>query len=481
MSKIFIQHVNESHVKIEAEYGILKEYQEMFRFEIENKRFNPLVKAGKWDGVIRLVDSKGIAPKGLVPDFLKHAVESEYEIVLSPEFRKFKEKFEFDESEYGLKFPLYDYQRGAIQRILDKKRQLIISPTASGKSAIIAVAMRAINVKTLIIVPNISLLAQLGSDFVNYFGDSGWDVEEHCYFIGDGIKADKSKQFTVSTWQSLQRLPPEWFEEFECVICDEVHGATSSVITKIINNCTNAFWRIGLTGTLDNSKTNKMCLQGLFGPVYKVITTKQLMDDGRVTNVLIKPIILKYPEEFCKLVRGLPYDDEVDVIIKNKKRNKFLCNLPKIMNGNSLYLFRFVEEHIDKILKEFKETNPDKQVYVVTAATKKIEREKIRALSETENNVIILSTYSLFSTGISINNLHNVVFASPMASKIKILQSVGRSLRLHDSKSEATIYDVVDDFRGTKKKSNYALKHFLERFEMYSSEKFKITVKEISL
>lgn len=481
MSNIYIQHINESNVQIQCEHGILKEYQQLFSFEIEKKRFHPLVKAGKWDGVIRLIDSKGIAPKGLVPDFLKYAVDSGYEVQISPEFKKFKEEFSYNESDYGMKFPLYDYQLNAIQRVLDKKRQLIVSPTGSGKSAILAMLMRIIDVKTLIIVPNISLLAQLGSDLENYFAASGWDIEEHCYFIGDGIKPQKKHQFIISTWQSLQRLPPEWFEDFESVICDEVHGASSQVIAKIIGSCTNAFWRVGLTGTLGNSKVNEMSLKGMFGPVYKVITTKELMDDGRVSNVVIKPIILKYPEEFCKLVRGLPYDDEVDVLIKNERRNKFLVGLPMVMKGNSLYLFRFVEDHIDKLKDDFQKRNPDKQIFVVTAATKKNERERIRQLVEVENNVIILSTYSLFSTGISINNLHNVVFASPMASKIKVLQSIGRSLRLHESKSEATVYDIVDDLRGSKKKNNYALTHFLERFETYTAEKFKVNVKEIQL
>lgn len=456
----------------------------MYTFEVPGARFTPLYKAGKWDGIIRLVKRSGHFPKGLFQEILKFCIEQGTKVTVDDELRNLGVAVEFDESAVQFPFKLRDYQVDAINKALKTKRRLLISPTSSGKSAILSALVRTIDVPTLIIVPNVSLLGQLESDMDGYFNHSGWFAKDHCVFVGDGVKASNptsSKPFVVSTWQSLQNLPEEYFHQFSMVVCDEVHKATANTIQRILNSCINAFWRVGLTGTLDGSKTNEKTLVGLFGPKYQTITTKELMDAGQVAQAEVHPIILKYPEEVCKNVRGLSYADEMDVLHAMPNRTIWLAELPKQMKGNSLFLVKSVEEHGNSLLDALTKQNPDKQVYLIDASTKKKERERLRALAETVDDMIIIASYALFAEGVSINNLYNVVFATPIKGKIKTLQSIGRTLRLHDDDKVAIVWDIVDDLRGFYKKENWALKHFLVRLEAYMSDKFKVVTKEVYL
>lgn len=476
--------INESFIQLQGDTDILREIQAIYSFEIPGKRFHPAFKAGKWDGIIRLVDRYGRVSKGLFQEILRYCIESEIKVSVDPILKLIGEPVEFDEASLKMPWPLRDYQVEAIQKVLKTKRRLLISPTSSGKSAILGALIRTIDVPTLVIVPNISLLAQIEADLNNYFGKSGWVAEDHCIFIGDGVRASGptvGRKFVFSTWQSLQRLDPEFFLPFQMVMCDEVHKATSTQIQKIVHQCVNAFWRVGMTGTLDGSKTNEKTLVGLFGPKHVTTTTKALMDSGQVAKAEVHPIILKYPEEFCKECRGLPYDDEIEVLMKNQPRNEFLANLPSQMTGNSLFLLKSIEVHGKSLLKILCEKNPGHQIFLIEAKTKKAERERIRQLAESHDNVIIIATYSLFAEGVSINNLYNVVFASPMKGKVKVLQSIGRGLRLHDDDKVAIIWDIVDDLRGKYKKQNYALGHFMVRLEAYMADKFKVITKEIQL
>jgi superfamily II DNA or RNA helicase len=482
MSTILFSWRNCSSCIIVADQSIIRELYENFRFRVEGYRFTPKFKAGIWDGYINLISQRGICPVGLVPDVMKYAISVGYPVKVSEEFREFKAKLVFDAVALQLPFELRDYQLAAIDRALEKKRQIMLLATSAGKSVVMYALARTIPGKTLIIVPNISLISQIESDFNNYSVNNGFSVKENCHFIFAGKEKSANTQITVSTWQSIVNIKDnDFFEQFDSVICDEVHLASSKSIVSIMDRCTNAFYRIGVSGTLDGTKTNEMSLTANFGPVHRVVTAKQLMDAGHVTKAVVKPIVLVYPEAKCKPIRGLPYDDELSVVVQSTRRNKFLSGFADSLQGNSLFLFRFVDKHAEVVKKLIEESDTKKQVHIITADTKKDVREQLRNIVETTDDNIIISTYALFSTGVSINNLHHVVFASPTASSVKVLQSIGRSLRKHESKAIATIWDIVDDFRGDFKTKNYLLKHFEERLESYLSEQFEIKVKEIKL
>ena len=241
-----------------------------------------------------------------------------------------------------------------------------------------------------------------------------------------------------------------------------------------------ASYRIGCTGTLDGTQTHRLVLEGLFGPVYKAVTTKELIDNDHLAAFKIKCLVLKYDEIVCKQARDWDYHTEMDYIVGNTARNQFIKNLALSLKGNSLILFQFVEKHGKILYQLINEEKKKRKVFFVFGGTDVEVRESIRAITEKENDAIIIASYGTFSTGINIRNLHNVVFASPSKSRVRNLQSIGRGLRKGDNKEEAVLYDIADDFR-IGKFTNYTLKHFVERVKIYDDEKFEYKFYNIEL
>ena len=172
------------------------------------------------------------------------------------------------------------------------------------------------------------------------------------------------------------------------------------------------------------------------------------------------------------------YQDEVDLIVRDERRNKFILNLTKHLKGNTLLLFQFVEKHGAVLYDMIKDL--DRKVFYVYGGTDTQTREEIRSITEEETNAIIVASYGTFSTGINIKNLHNVIFSSPSKSRIRVLQSIGRGLRVTNDKTGATLFDISDDFTYNSRQ-NYTLRHFLERINIYNEEEFDYTIKNLPI
>ena len=376
-----------------------------------------------------------------------------------------------------LPFEPRDYQLEGFLHALSYKKCLLVSPTASGKSLIIYLIVRALNVKTLIIVPTTSLVSQLYSDFQEY----GWDSAKYCHQVYAGQDKVSDKQVVISTWQSIYKLHKKTFEPYKLVIGDEAHGFKSKSLTSIMTKCVNAEYRIGTTGTLDGTQTHKLVLEGLFGKVYKVTSTAKLIDRKQLAPFRVEIVVLKYPDVICEQFRKIKYADELEFIVGHEKRNKYIRNLVLSLEGNTLLLFRLVKKH-GRILYEMIEekTDDNRKTFFVFGGTETEVREQIRAIAETERDAIIVASYGVFSTGINIRNLHNIVFASPSKSRIRNLQSIGRGLRLSDTTDKTTLYDIADDLRW-KNRKNYAYRHHEDRMKIYEEEKFPYKIHNILL
>jgi superfamily II DNA or RNA helicase len=321
--------------------------------------------------------------------------------------------------------------------------------------------------KGLLIVPTTSLVEQMFSDFKSY----GYDSDTYCHRQYSGKEKHTNSFLTITTWQSIYKNDKEYFEQFDFILGDEAHQFKAKSLTTILSGCTNAKYRIGTTGTLDGTQTHRLVLEGLFGPVYKATSTSELIEKGQLASFKIKCLILKYPESTCKMAKDWDYNTEIDYIVQNKSRNDFIRNLTLSLEGNSLVLFQFVEKHGKDLYANIKEHAKNRHVFFVFGGTDVEIRESVRAITEKENNAIIVASYGTFSTGVNIRNLHNIIFASPSKSRIRNLQSIGRGLRIGENKTEATLFDIADDFR-TGKYTNYSLKHFVERCKIYDEEKF---------
>lgn len=489
---------NDVYVKVICERGLAQELSEFFTFFVPGFQFTPAYRNKIWDGKIRLFDLRNFEVyHGLLPYIESFCTERDYTFEygdprpdLTDDYSEYlADKFikELDVQSRGQDIDVRDYQKTAFVTAMRNRRALFLSPTASGKSLIIYLLVRQFlsykNCKKgLIVVPTTSLVEQLYNDFADYSTSNGFPVSENVHRVYQGRDKNSDLPVIVSTWQSIYQLPKEYFEQFDFVIGDEAHLFKAQSLTKILTQCINTKYRIGLTGTLDGTKTHKLVLEGLFGPVSKVTTTKELMDNKQVADFTIKCLILKHDDEICKAMKGKKYQDEIEYLVLNENRNKFIKNLAVSLNGNTLILYQYVDKHGKILYDMIRNTKNigDRNIFFVYGKTDTEIREEIRRITETLNDAIIVASYGTFSTGINIRNLHNIIFASPSKSRVRNLQSIGRSLRLGENKDKAVLYDIADDLR-YKEYMNFTLKHFVERTKIYNEEKFTYKIYKIGL
>ena len=471
---------DEVFLKITCEASVAQELCDFFTFTVPGHTFMPAYRMKIWDGKIRLFNIHNrLLYSGLLEYVFIFAEKRNYEVKPDGDWWKPRKIEKNEEFLNNLKLPFEprDYQLDGFHHALSYKKTLLVSPTASGKSLIIYLIVRALNVKTLIIVPTTSLVSQLYSDFQEY----GWDSAKYCHQVYAGQDKVSDKLVVISTWQSIYKLGKKTFEPYKLVIGDEAHGFKSKSLTTLMTKCVNAEYRIGTTGTLDGTQTHKLVLEGLFGKVYKVTTTKKLMDRKELSSLNVEVILLKYPDVVCEQFKQIKYADEIEFLVGHEKRNKYIRNLVLSLKGNTLLLFRLVKKH-GRILYDMIEekTDESRKTFFVFGGTETEVREQIRAIAETERDAIIVASYGVFSTGINIRNLHNIVFASPSKSRIRNLQSIGRGLRLSDTTDKTTLYDIADDLRW-KNRKNYAYRHHEDRLKIYDEEKFPYKIHNITL
>lgn len=474
MNDIIITKHNEAFVNFQCSSEIASELSDYFSFFTPGYQYQPLFKSGIWDGKIRLIDRRyNTLPFGLVSYIYKFASDRKYtlfideSVLLTTNF-SINEAEEFSKT-INLPVVPYPHQIEAFTKAIRYKRALILSPTSSGKSLLIYLIVRFLqqnHKKGLIVVPTTSLVEQLYKDFESY----GWNSSQHVHRIYSGKEKITKHFVTISTWQSLYLQSSEYLAQFDFVIGDEAHQFKAKSLTQLMNGLINADIRIGTTGTLDGTKTHKLVLEGHFGPVFQPTTTRKLMDEGVISPLKIKALVLKYPESFSKVHRKDDYKQEYDAVISHPSRTKFIRNLAISVPGNTLVLFQLVEKHGKKLYEEIQEHAKDHQVFYVHGGVETDDRERIRELVEKSNNSIIIASYGTFSTGINIKNLHNVIFAAPSKARIRNLQSIGRGLRKAQGKEHAVLFDIVDDLR-IGKHTNFLLKHYEQRTIIYAEEK----------
>lgn len=483
-----IKKLNEVHVQVIAEPGIMYGMSDYFTFDVPGASFTPKFREGLWDGKIRLLNiNSGIIYGGLIQYVQKFCINNDYKFELDPELFP---KAIIDDKDVlrlaaALKTPFVprDYQTTAVSHCINKNRVLLLSPTGSGKSFIIYLLAKYNSIKkrrSLIIVPTTSLVLQMKNDFENY--NNGNPVSVHIIMAGKEKNSDCD--ITVSTWQSIYKLPKKWFEQFNVIFGDEAHNFKANSLKAIMEKTGHIKYRYGLTGTIDGTKTHKLVLEGLFGPLFETIKTKTLIEKKTLADLAIKSIILQYGKESIKTVKGMTYQEEIAWLVSNKARNKYIVNLASSLTGNTLVLYQFVDTH-GKVLLPLMEAK-NKNVHFVHGGVSAQNREEIRHhIENSKETNILLASYGTFSTGIDITNLNNVIFASPYKSRIKNLQSIGRVLRRSETKQKAVLYDIADNLialnRNKKRVVNFSSEHFAERTKIYHQEGFDLKIFNIKL
>ena len=484
---ITVQLQNHSNMAVVCEAGIRAELAEYFSFFVPGYKFMPAFKRRQWDGKIRLFNNLTCELNvGLYTKLCRFAADRHYHIKM--EFSPYglpnktntvdHQKLVASQAMWKMPFPPRDYQYEAITHGIERKRCLLLSPTGSGKSFIIYNLMRwytdNYDKSVLVVVPTTSLVEQMYKDFADY----GFDVENEVHRIYSGKDKTTKKRVIITTWQSVYRLGKDWFDAFGCVFGDECHLFKAKSLSTLMNKCTEAEYRFGTTGTLDGTQVNKLVLEGLFGPTKRVTFTRDLQDKGTLAKLNIQVLLLDYPKEMRRMVSEFKYQEEIDFLVAHEARNKFIRNLAVTQRGNTLVLYQYVEKHGEVLHKMIKEIS-DKCFYV-HGGTDVTDREAIRGLVEGSDNAIIVASLGTFSTGINIRNLHNIIFASPSKSQVKVLQSIGRGLRKADNGQDTVLYDLADDLQWESKK-NFTLNHSGERIKMYNKEKFDFELNKVTI
>lgn len=503
MTDIKVHFYDFSHVRIDCEESTFHELRDFFSFEADGYRFNPKYKYGHWDGRIRLLDYNRLLPFGLVGQIKKFCDNFGYKAWIDPQINEKEELSRKDFDEWLSKLEIYSgnkriephwYQKDAVFEGLVNRRRILNLPTSAGKSLIQALLARYYlenyEGKILIIVPTTALTTQMADDFVDYRLFSHVMIKK----IGGGAsKDDKYKNdapVVVGTWQTVVKQPKEWFSQFGMMMNDECHLATGKSISSIISGLNNCMFKFGLSGSLRDGKANIMQYVGMFGEIFKPVTTSKLMEDGQVTELKINSIFLRYPDEFTTKLKGKTYQEEIKIITGLSKRNKWIAKLAIKLaqkDENAFVMFKHVSH--GKAIFDLIKNEYDK-VYYVSGEVDTETRNVMKTLAENGKGIIIVASYGVFSTGISVKNLHHVVLAHGVKSKIIVLQTIGRVLRKHGSKTIATVWDLIDDAgvvskskTSSKKYShlNYLLKHGLDRIQRYADEKFNYVMKEVKL
>lgn len=486
MSDVIIEKKNETFIKLKCDPYILYEMAQYFTFDVPGAKFSPAFKRGGWNGKISMLStSTGEIYCGLLD-----------KVIAKLKLHEFTYEFK-DNKQYGLPFEINDeiseegvkgfvnllgkkanlvpddYQIRAVYECLYYNRKTILSPTASGKTFQIYSIVRYYllkKLKILIIFPTTGLIKQTYKEFQDY----GLDSENYCHMIYSGQSKTSDLPVHLSTFQSICDKDKSFFREYDVVIVDECHRSIAKSLVNIMKNCADVKYRFGFTGTLSNDgdqkAPNELTITGLFGPSYKTTNTKELIERGRASKLDIQCVVLKHkPQKFER------YEDEVQYLIGNEKRNKFICDYANKLNNNSLIMFSRIESH-GEILYNILKQNPNKKVFFLHGGVDVEIREQARLICEQENNAIIIASYKIFSTGVNIKNLHHIILASSVKARILILQTIGRGLRKHSSKAKVVVHDIADDLG-----NNYTLKHFTSRIKIYNEEEFDYNIQSLEL
>ena len=492
---IRVEKIDEVYLRVTSEPDVEMELEEHFLLDVPGAKYSPKFKIGIWDGKLRLYSShRKTLYVGLLSYLQYFAKTNDYEIAIDKEIqettdvtREETETFVTNLNCHSNGKPIIarDYQIESIYQALKRKRIIISSPTSSGKSFSIYAIIRYLvsaGKRVLLVVPRSALVEQIVGDFKNYSSENGWDVEANCAKLYSGMPKTFDKNVTVTTWQGIFRNTKQWFinQKWDAILVDEVQGAKSDSIRGILEKLPNTKYRIGLSGTTHNTQCARLILEGCFGDISEVISTKELMDKKQISILKIKSIILDYPEVIKKQCVRLAYQKEIDFLITNQKRNKFIVNLAKATVGTTLILAQFIEKQCDVYHEYLKNNSGGKTVYYITGRISVEKREEIRRKMETEENVILISSFGSLSTGINIPSIQNIIFSTPTKSSILTLQSIGRGLRLAENKTQCNLFDITDNLC-YKRSKNFSFLHGSERVKLYISQQFDVRVSKVNL
>ena len=376
---------------------------------------------------------------------------------------------------YELKLKLREYQQEIVDKCITNGRGTVVLATAGGKTLTMAGLLEfyynnySKNFKCLIIVPDLGLVNQTKGDFKDYktsFTTSKWTGKDELNLTTNVVVANLG--ILQSSKQDIS-----WIEHIDLLIVDEVHklrrgNKVNKILTKTKTNN-----RFGFTGTLPPDNLDKWNIFGKIGPKLYEKKAHELRDEKYVTPAKVHVLEINYDTPTNEIYHGnnsnAYYLQENEFIRNSNYRNNLLAKLSNKLDNNALILVDYIE-HGELLTEAIQKLCKEKDVYFIQGSVETDERKKIQNYMEKKKNIVVVAISKIFSTGINIKNLHYIIFAGGGKAKIKIVQSIGRGLRLHIDKEELIIFDIADNLR-------YGQRHIEQRLSLYDSEdiKYKFT------
>ena len=479
-AKIIIK--DEVNCKIEGlELDCRKALMRKFEHEVPGARYLPAVRLGRWNGKVSYCSLAGSTYINLLPDVVPILEEYDYDIELV-DLREYRTTFDFAEVsvdsfsdkvwpkghvEQGNPILLRDYQVDIVNNFLKNPQCIQEVATGAGKTIMTAALSKSVEYygRSIVIVPNKSLVVQTEADYINLGLDVG------VYF---GDRKEYNKTHTICTWQSLNNMLKntksgeaevnikDFIEGVVCVMVDEVHMAKADALKTLL---TGVFSHIpirwGLTGTIPKATYEQISLLVSLGPVIGKLSAAELQEKGVLAQCHVNIIQLKDGVEFSN------YQSELKHLLEDKNR---LDKIAEIVNkikdsGNTLVL-------VDRVNagRELVSRLPDS--VFISGETKLTERKEEYDEVKISADKVIVATYGVAAVGINIPRIFNLVLLEPGKSFVRVIQSIGRGIRKAEDKDHVEIWDITSDCK-------FAKRHLTQRKAYYKEAKYPFTLEKL--
>ena len=472
---------DEVNVKIEGlALSDRNELVKKYKYEIPGARYLPAVRLGRWDGKVSYFQLGGSTYINLLPEILEYMTQQGYDIEID-DVRDYKTAYEFatiDENSYnhiawpkghpleGQPMVLRDYQTEIINRFFENPQSVQEVATGAGKTVITAALSNAVSDygRSIVIVPNKSLVTQTETDYINMGLDVG-------VFYGD--RKEFGRRHTICTWQSLNVLLKntknheaeitigEFLEDVVCVIVDEVHMAKADALKTLLTGVMSRIpIRWGLTGTIPKEPYEFMSLLCSLGPVVGQLTASTLQEAGHLSNCHVNVVQLVDHVEYNN------YQSELKYLLETEGRLDYISNLVEAIRreGNTLIL-------VDRVAPGQALTSRIKDAVFISGATKATDRQDEYDDVATSDGKVIVATYGVAAVGINIPRIFNLVLFEPGKSFVRVIQSIGRGIRKAQDKDFVQIWDITSSCK-------FAKRHLTKRKQFYKEANYPYTIEK---
>jgi superfamily II DNA or RNA helicase len=479
-AKIVIR--DEVNCKIEGlELDCRRALMKKFEHEIPGARYLPAVRLGRWNGKVSYCSLAGSTYINLLADAIPILEEHGYDIELE-DLRDYKTSFTFDEIKEdsfsnkvwpkghtmeGQPIMLRDYQVEIINNFLKNPQCIQEVATGAGKTIMTAALSKSIEYygRSIVIVPNKSLVVQTEADYINLGLDVG------VYF---GDRKEYNKTHTICTWQSLNNLLKntkageaditikDFIEDVVCVMVDEVHMAKADALKSLLTGpFSHVPIRWGLTGTIPKSVYEQVALLVSLGPVINKLSAAELQDKGVLAQCHVNIVQMRDGVEFSN------YQSELKYLLENDKRlDKIGQLIDKVKeSGNTLVL-------VDRVNAGRELESRLKDSVFISGETKLTERKEEYDEVKTANTKVIIATYGVAAVGINLPRIFNLVLIEPGKSFVRVIQSIGRGIRKAEDKDHVEIWDITSDCK-------FAKRHLTQRKAYYKEAKYPFTLEKL--